>query len=575
MIDRIKIHWGALLIAVFIGFVMILPIVLSVQKIGISEFRGIYPMLNDDEDYYLTLTREVYDGHYALSNPYFKEHKVGTYLFPPLPEIVYANASKVLGVSIVTEAVINDFFLPAVSFLLLYALIFRMTRKRNIALSLTSLFFLFFIFTFQRPVNPQFGFVFLLLGMHLIWIIATVRHDLKKIFKYNFLLAVVFGVLVYTYPFYWMTLGVVYSLWTFGIAVYDGDFKYWIKNWLFFFLPAGLIALPFILNVFEIRHSQWFLETNPRMGFIDTHIPGAFFNVLLMIISAPLAYFVLIKAGNKRLAIFPIVLVVGGVILNWQNIVTGQTLQFPPHFYTIMFLFIFLIASQVLLFIDKTWVSKVTLIFLVGFFVFLANKQKGEFLYTLNKILHPIDIKSLQHLSGPLSWLNSNTPKDSSVYVLGNLNWAIPIYTHNNVYFAANAGFSLMSDAELEDRWVIQKFFDQVKESDISTNRDIWSNKFIDAYQNKESRRKILELITRKKYPESVLMDRRYIDRVLEKDRAFKALGFEKALKTYSADYLVLDTKDSRYLALDKVFRSSAFLEELARINDIVIYKVR
>ena len=47
-----------------------------------------------------------------------------------------------------------------------------------------------------------------------------------------------------------------------------------------------------------------------------------------------------------------------------------------------------------------------------------------------------------------------------------------------------------MSDGELEDRWIIQNFFEDIKRDDIYGNREIWANKFIDTYQNKESRRK-------------------------------------------------------------------------------------
>ena len=133
----------------------------------------------------------------------------------------------------------------------------------------------------------------------------------------------------------------------------------------------------------------------------------------------------------------------------------------------------------------------------------------------------------------------------------------------------------MMSDDELENRWVIQKFFEDVKEKDIRGNRDIWTNKFIDTYQNKESRRKILQLITGRTYPETVLMEQEVIDAVLDKDAKFKKMGFEKALKTYEVDYVLVDFGDERYKNLAGKFKQYTFLSPQAEFNDVSIFKVK
>jgi hypothetical protein len=578
----LKRHWGVVILATMVGLAILLPTVLSINKIGLENFKGIYPMFNDDEDYYLTLTKEVYDGHISLSNPYIQEYKEGTYLFPPVPEITYSTFAKLFGIAIVTVSVINDFLLPFISVLLLYFLFFKTTQSsKKIALLLTSIFFIFFINTFSRPISPQFGFIFLLIGLNLIWIISTNKHDIKKIFLYNLGLGVVFGILVYSYPFYWMTLGVVYTLWTFVIYFIDKDFKYWFKNWLAFFVPALVFFVPFIINTLTLRENPLFIETNLRMGFINTHIPGAFFNVGLIFLCIPLAYVLLFICKNKSTAFFSPILILSGIILNWQNIITGQTLQFPPHFYLVMVLFTFLIVS---IFLSNTkkdfdgnysYKIKISLLIIFCILFLILHKQKGEIIYSWKNIYSPVDIADLQKAAEPLNWLEKNTPKDSTLFVLAkNYDWMIPIYTDNNVYFNTNAGLSMMSDVELEKRWVIQHFFDSVSSKEIYGNREIWTNKFIEKYKSTESRRKILQFITNNKYPETILMDSLYVDRVIKSYEEFRSMGFEKAIKTYAVDYIIIDKSYKQYDTLVDRFKNYHFLTPTVQFGDTLIYKV-
>lgn len=581
IIQKVKKHWLALILALVIGATIVLPTILSIERIGPSNFKGIYPMFNGDEDFYLTLTREVYDGHYNLSNSYIKEYKTGPYLQPPLPEIIYSALTKFFNISVPTLAVFNDFFLPAISVLLLYGLFWKITQSKKLSLIFSGLFFLCFIYTFNRPINPQFGFIFLLTGLNLIWLIATGKYKTNKVLIYNASLSIVFGILVYAYPFYWMTLGVVYSIWTFFMAIAEKDFKYWIKNWLSFFIPAVVWSIPFVLNALKLSANPLFAEANLRFGFINTHIPGAFFNVFLMFLCIPVIYLLKRFTQDKKVIFFGWALILGGIILNWQNVITGKILQFSPHFYPIVILFIFLIGAVVISKVSRDDFARLpkSFVVLLGtvliIFSLTVYKQKGEIL-SLLEIISLTDISVTQNMSPALTWLQDNTPVDSAVYALGkNYNWAIPIYTHNNIYFSGNASLSMMSDDELENRWVIQKFFEDVKRDDVYGSREIWTNKFIDTYQSKESRRKILQFLTGKKYPETVLMEQKYVDTVLDKYAKFKKEGFEKALKTYEADYILVDFGDEKYKNLEGKFKQYKFLTLMVRLGSVSIFEVK
>ena len=581
----IKNHWRALVLAFCVGIIILLPTLLSIQKIGLDNFKGIYPMLSDDEDHYMAEVKEAYDGHFSMGNPYIKEYKETLYTQPPVGPAYYAIFAKVFNVSVGTATTINDFILPFIAVLLLYSLFFLITKSRKISLIFSAIFFISFISSFNRLVNPQLSFIFLLSGLCLIWLIVDKKYLKKELIKYNLLLSVIFGILIYIYPFYWMTIGVVYVLITSFRALIEKDFKYCLQNWIYFFIPAILWSVPFLLHAQKLFISPLFDETNLRNGFINTHIPGSFVNIAIMIICLPLVYLIWKLAKRERswpetkLVFLGISLVLGGIILNWQNIITGKIIQFAPHFYPIEILFVCIILVISSLFIDIKKLSKYSLALLCLVVIFTSGifyKQRGEILYALKIIVSPKDIGTTQNLGDVTTWLNDNTPGDSVAYVLGkDYIWAIPIYTRNNLYFNSNAGLSLMSDTELENRWVISRFFENIDENAVrKASREIWTNKFIETYQSKESRRKISEFITGNTYPETPLGDQSYIDRVLNAYNKYKNIGFEKAIKTYEVDYIVLDKSYEKYPEVVEKFKFYRFLTFLTQIGDTSIYKV-
>lgn len=272
-------------------------------------------------------------------------------------------------------------------------------------------------------------------------------------------------------------------------------------------------------------------------------------------------------------------------MLNWQNVITGKYLLFSSHYYPATVLFAFLIFAVCAKFLADSFLEKnkidikrlAVIIFMIVLFAAVAYRQKSDIRGAYLNIVCPPDISSRQSLMPVADWLNKNTPKDSAIYALGSsYEWLIPVYTQDNVYWHSYAGFYLISDEELENRWVVQNFFNNVTEKFITSDRgNIWAQKFVDARLNKEVRRKIMQFITGKTYPETALMDQAHIDRVLEKSQQFKKMGFEKALKIYAADYVLLDLNDKRYASLAGQFGKYGFLEWVANIGSVVIFRVK
>lgn len=583
MLNVIKNHWFVGVLAFSVSLIIFLPTILSIKKAGLG-FQGIYPMFNNDEDYYLSLGREVYDGHNNIGNAFIKEYKDKPSLQQSFAEIIFANEARLLRFSIPKTYALNDFLLPFLGFILLYILFFDITRSKTISGFFSFSLFFIFLSYLNRPTNPQFGLPFFLLGILLVWRLISNEYDFKKIVYLNILLGAIFGALIYIYPFYWTSIAVLYSTSSLILFFRQKNYWYWLKNWLIFVAMSLLIAFPYFFNLLKSLRDPFFAEASLRQGMIFNHWPAAFFNVALMILCLVLIFLVHKNIKRARSLIFIYSLGISGIILNWQNIITGKGLQFSSHYYfpTILFAFLIIAVCVELLFnyikvgskIDfRKSVSILLMIILFGMMVYKqAPDIKGAYL----NVVYPPDILNLQNLMLVANWLNQNTPKDSAVYALGkNYDWLIPVYTHNNIYWQTNAGMYLMSDEELENRWVIQHFFDGIKEVDISGNRYIWINKFLDTYLNAEVRRKIAQFIIGKKFPETVLMEREYIDRVIASYIKFKQGGFEKALKTYGVDYIIIDSNDAEYENLVGQFENYAFLERLATVDGAVIFKIR
>src|SRR3989344_2063822 len=449
MLEFAKKHLFILLPALVIGILIFVPTFLSVKKAG-ENFEGIYPMFNDDEAYYLATAEEVFDGR----------HNQDLSLQQSLLEINIASEARLLGSSIPTVAVINDFLLPFLGVILLYALIFDLTKSRKISYIFSFLFYFIFLSYFNRPTNPQFSFLPFLLALLLVYKIVSQKYDSKKIIILNISLGLVFGSLFYIYPFYWTTTLVLYAVGTITLALSQKEFQYWIKNWFVFGLTSALVALPYLFNLLRSIKNSSFLETSIRQGMVFNHYPAAFFNVALMFGCILLIYIIRKNITDKRLLVFMYSLPISGIVLNWQNVITVKYLQFSSHYYQPIILFAFLIIAILLKTNPKKFGATCLVVMMMAIIIY---KQKDDIRGAYLNIISPADISSLQNLASVANWLNTNTPKDSAVYTLGEeLNEFLPVYTHDNVYWHYYENMQLISDEESENRWVLQNIFENI-----------------------------------------------------------------------------------------------------------------
>ena len=59
-------HWLIIIVAIVIGFIVVRPNIEAIYGIGASNFKGIYPILTDDEEYYFSRVHEALEGHRGM-----------------------------------------------------------------------------------------------------------------------------------------------------------------------------------------------------------------------------------------------------------------------------------------------------------------------------------------------------------------------------------------------------------------------------------------------------------------------------------------------------------------------------
>ena len=96
-------------------------------------------MQSTNEDEYLMRIQEIIDGHPSLGSPVFYEYKSEPPLSPPVGEFLYALPTLMLGISPITTLVASKFFLPALLFLLVYLLVWRLSGVTNTTSKLTAI----------------------------------------------------------------------------------------------------------------------------------------------------------------------------------------------------------------------------------------------------------------------------------------------------------------------------------------------------------------------------------------------------------------------------------------------------
>ena len=163
MINFLKKHFGIILLAIVVSIFTFGPQLFAINKIG-NDFRGVYPINTADDIYYLARAQDISDGHNFLANPYLYEHKDSSPMQFWLPDYIMAKPLAIFGVEPAIGYIFYDLLLSIILVILIYSILFSLTKNRLLSLSATTFLHLgLFLVVFSRAPSPQLNFIFYLL----------------------------------------------------------------------------------------------------------------------------------------------------------------------------------------------------------------------------------------------------------------------------------------------------------------------------------------------------------------------------------------------------------------------------
>lgn len=584
----IKEHWLILFLAFVGGILIALPTVSSVASIGLKDFKGVFPVFNSDKTIYMTMTKEILDGHPGLGNPFLKEHKDMPFMYPPVSEMLLAVPSLLFGISMPVLFAINDFVLPFVEILLLYFLFFKISHNKILSVFFAFFFAMIFAPNFAMPINPQLSFMYLTAGVIIIWLLTLNNFEPKKCFKLNVALSIPFLLAFYTYPYFWTGILVLYGVNLLFFLIERKSVGDLFRNVLPFFVITSLFSIPYFINMYKAVSTGLYAPTMARLGLYSSHIPACFTNVtfILFVSFVLLLFYKFIT--DKRKLYFSISLLLSAILLNWQNVVTGKTIQFSSHYFQLTIFYCLIAVFVIIYYLIKNrseYFKKINFkkilvpVLLLIFMVTLLYKKLPDSMSWFSTTASKSTLERHQNYGDVFEWLNKNTEPDSAIFTANNseFNLLIPSYTRNNVLHIGYSSVYLMTDEEAELRWMVSEIFNDDIDEEYFRNGNvrILVNKYVNEFQNAQVRRKLLDFLMVQKgdYDNKFLPDD-VIEKFIADNKRIRNENLGDVLKYFEIDYIVIDkNKDNTNVIKEKIEKTgiAKFVDE---VGGMIIYKI-
>lgn len=484
----IKIHWMALLLSVAVGGIyashhFFIPLFFLDSSKEIYE-----PLAGDYGDEMLLYGPRAHDAflHFGIRGDFsLAEYPRSPAILPIANPLLLGGLGKMFG-SMHRGIIASDIIFPALTFFLLYLLLYEVSTSRLASLLFAALYMIspqfgisippissFHLENISRIVvpfftqsealyfshfdEPKLTFVFFVLFLYM-----TMR-ALKRQSRNNIILAgISFGILFYTYLYDWATAMTSLCL----MVIYF----FIIKDYRRFKIVGMIIAIGVCLssyywiNVFMVRNLSTGHDIIARLGGEFSH--QFRFATVWKSYARALALVVLLwvyARGHAKEA----VIILGTILLSYlvvvnEQIITGFNIQ-PDHWYRVQFLPI-AVAVFLLAFIGwrRYVASRVTLwtpIVFWTFFIFLfLGVLYGQYRYSAERA--HVFAFSQPYVRG-LEWLRINTKIGSvagTLSIKGNLD--LQLYTKNKIFLPFGLS-TIASNEELMQRlMIISKVWD-------------------------------------------------------------------------------------------------------------------
>ena len=286
---------------------------------------------NDDEPYYLALTREASKHEPGFGSPYLKEWRDTESSYPIFGANLAGALTSFTG-NIKASSILLDYlgvFLIGFFTLLIFTRIFGETvagyGSSLLYLSLPSLFPVW-----SRPINPQVSYPLFLAG---IWL----AFQKEETWRQRIFLGIFLGAQVYSYPFHWTFTLPFIVLIDLVHAITNKKITWQTVNT---YVVALMVAVPGLHAMYQFHTAPFAQESLARAGLISSRFPAG---IPLQILTALVVSTLIWKERERifrgtalRLSAG---LITGIIVLN-QGFITGKQLELNAHYKGIIQLFL-------------------------------------------------------------------------------------------------------------------------------------------------------------------------------------------------------------------------------------------
>ena len=302
-------HWLAIILAVAIGLIVGLPHILipgiiapgKYDPLQLNSDSGGSPITMEEVYTYVPEVREILEGKFWVTDTQVAEYNGQSTPFVGETGLAWimAGLAKLTG-SIQNAFMVADFIFPAVTFLLVYAIVWLFTKSQVISATAGTVLVVWpeilvlfpypnaLISAVKSAFDPR-DFLFISRNFHpqlsLPAILGAFLLVLSALEKRKIWLSVLagmsFGFLFYTYIFNWTAFGLGLSIFgfiaiceTFHREVSQTSRYRFLKHLLIIVATAAILALPYFLQTWQFRQSglaaDFFTKLSlPKRGFFD------------------------------------------------------------------------------------------------------------------------------------------------------------------------------------------------------------------------------------------------------------------------------------------------------------------
>ena len=528
----------------------------------------------DESTLYAPAVNYISQDHVFLKDVYVAEYAnyPTPFIGESAPSIVMAILAYITG-TIDNAFIAADFIFPALIFALLYVFSSHFIKSGYFALitSFTASISRDFIATVPNPFSiidylkygdshneflylsrsfhPQISFIFFLSSMTLL------LHLIKKpALKTSIILGISFGLLFYTYIFYW-TYFLVFITLVFIYFTFKKDFKI-VKLLIISVLIGISFGLYYFQNIFNFYSLSIASDFTEKFTVTSSPIPLTLFRhvfiaiLLWLVISAKDRKNIFLK---KELKYFYVALILVGIFFPLASKIIGKDLETLHYIRRGLMPF-----TTVALFITIYYFFKNNKYFLKSFITFIFA---GFLFFALTIQVRATKNIQFSEAKGDdqkdvLGWFKHFTPKNS---VIGSLdtcfNMLIPVYTNNKVYFPPTYR-SITPTYEENERYAILSNLLGIDPSDQKKDLEKIAS-YVFSFKAYNQKKRTFEIDPKRKILAETQLD------------VLSRIDIKSLIRRYQIDYMVV-----RADYINNTNPHFELLKPLTSVNGYVIFKV-